>query len=166
MNDTSLMVIVPCDLLEQALDAAAAVGMQDVADELNRILTPPTTQNQITTAVLWRHRERKPGRVWNYTQYKEVAEKAIRLGYEVQGFADPREIERLSEENLHHRNLQIEADDLIKSLRVQLAELQASVREYLRIDGLSVNGSAARNKALTMLHTALATSSEREARHD
>lgn len=76
-----------------------------------------------STAVLWRHRENKPGRVWNYTRYKEVAEKAIGLGHEVQGFGDPREIERLSEENLHYRNLQIEADDLIRSLFAQLAEL-------------------------------------------
>ncbi|MNP34346.1 hypothetical protein D3C76_1276270 [compost metagenome] len=40
MNDTNRMVSVPCELLEQALDAAAACGMQDVADELDRILTP------------------------------------------------------------------------------------------------------------------------------
>lgn len=46
MNDTNRMVSVPCELLEQALDAAAAVGMQDVADELNRILTPTVEQNQ------------------------------------------------------------------------------------------------------------------------
>ncbi|MBI6922208.1 hypothetical protein JET68_25815 [Pseudomonas monteilii] len=42
MNDTNQMVSVPCELLEQALDAAAAAGMQDVADELDRILTPST----------------------------------------------------------------------------------------------------------------------------
>ncbi|MNJ52197.1 hypothetical protein D3C77_475210 [compost metagenome] len=35
---------------------------------------------------------------------------------------DTGEVERLREENLHHRNLQIEAGDLIKSLRAQLAE--------------------------------------------
>lgn len=44
MSNSNQMVSVPCELLEQALDAAAAVGMQDVADELNRILTPPIAQ--------------------------------------------------------------------------------------------------------------------------
>lgn len=38
-------VSVPRELLEQALDAAAAVGMQDVADELDRILTPTTAKS-------------------------------------------------------------------------------------------------------------------------
>ncbi|AYO01077.1 hypothetical protein D8767_19825 [Pseudomonas sp. LTGT-11-2Z] len=45
MNDTNRMVSVPNELLEQALDAAAAVGMQDVADELDRILTPTTAKS-------------------------------------------------------------------------------------------------------------------------
>lgn len=40
----SKLLSVPSELLEQALDAAAAVGMQDVADELDRILTPTTAQ--------------------------------------------------------------------------------------------------------------------------
>lgn len=52
MIDTIQMVSVPCTLLEQALDAAAAVGMQDVADELNRILTPTTTQAAKLTEAL------------------------------------------------------------------------------------------------------------------
>lgn len=34
------MVLAPQDVLEQALDAAAAVGMQDVAEELDRTLPP------------------------------------------------------------------------------------------------------------------------------
>jgi hypothetical protein len=44
-NQPNQVVSVPCELLEQALDAAAAVGMQDVADELDRILTPPTEEH-------------------------------------------------------------------------------------------------------------------------
>lgn len=52
MNDTNRMVSVPCELLEQALDAAAAVGMQDVADELDRILTPTTAKSAELTDVL------------------------------------------------------------------------------------------------------------------
>lgn len=52
MNDTNRMVSVPSELLEQALDAAAAVGMQDVADELDRILTPTTaTSAELTDAL-------------------------------------------------------------------------------------------------------------------
>lgn len=46
MNNTNQMLCVPCELLEQALDAAAAVGMQDVADELDRILTPDQHQGE------------------------------------------------------------------------------------------------------------------------
>lgn len=46
MTSTNQMVIAPRELLEQALDAAAAVGMQDVADELDRILTPKGEQHQ------------------------------------------------------------------------------------------------------------------------
>lgn len=52
MNDTNRMVSVSSELLEQALDAAAAVGMQDVADELDRILTPTTTESAELTNVL------------------------------------------------------------------------------------------------------------------
>ncbi|MBH3307889.1 hypothetical protein I5P84_00285 [Pseudomonas mosselii] len=46
MSQSNQMAYVPHDLLEQALDAAAAVGMQDVADELDRILTPTGEQHQ------------------------------------------------------------------------------------------------------------------------
>ncbi|MBA6089211.1 hypothetical protein [Pseudomonas monteilii] len=52
MNETNRMVSVPCELLEQALDAAAAVGMQEVADELDRILTPTTAEPAELTNVL------------------------------------------------------------------------------------------------------------------
>lgn len=52
MNETNRMVSVPCELPEQALDAAAAVGMQEVADELDRILTPTTAEPAELTNVL------------------------------------------------------------------------------------------------------------------
>lgn len=52
MNDANRMVSVPRELLEQALDAAAAVGMHDVADELDRILTPTTAQTAKLTDAL------------------------------------------------------------------------------------------------------------------
>ncbi|MCA4074584.1 hypothetical protein LD001_04460 [Pseudomonas kurunegalensis] len=52
MNDSNRTVSVPCELLEQALDAAAAIGMQDVADELDRILTPTTTKSAELTDAL------------------------------------------------------------------------------------------------------------------
>lgn len=42
---------------------------------------------------------------------------------------DSVEVARLAEENLQHRNLQIEADDLIKSLRAQLAECDGLLRD-------------------------------------
>lgn len=44
MSHINQMAYAPRELLEQALDAAAAVGMQDVADELDRILTPSIAQ--------------------------------------------------------------------------------------------------------------------------
>ncbi|ORL62414.1 hypothetical protein [Pseudomonas putida] len=170
MNDTNRMVSVPSELLEQALDAAAAVGLQDVADELDRILTPTTRALQISTAALWRHREKIPGRVWNYTKHWKIAEKAIRLGHEVQGFADLHEIERLSEESLHHRNLQIEADDLIKSLRVQLAELKRR-HDGLHRDMLTIasrvvpKGCTVADFATAAIAEALPASEDDEARH-
>jgi hypothetical protein len=40
MKDLKRMVLAPQDVLEHALDAGAAVGIQDVADELDRILPP------------------------------------------------------------------------------------------------------------------------------
>lgn len=52
MKETQQTVSVPRELLEQALDAAAAVGMQDVADELDRILTPTTAQTAKLTDAL------------------------------------------------------------------------------------------------------------------
>jgi hypothetical protein len=42
---------------------------------------------------------------------------------------DSVEVARLAEENLQHRILQIEADDLIKSLRAQLAECDGLLRD-------------------------------------
>lgn len=42
---------------------------------------------------------------------------------------DSVEVARLAEEDLQHRNLQIEADDLIKSLRAQLAERDGLLRD-------------------------------------
>lgn len=45
ISTTPKLLSVPSELLEQALDAAAAVGMQDVVDELDRILTPATAQS-------------------------------------------------------------------------------------------------------------------------
>lgn len=170
MNDTNQMVSVPCELLEQALDAAAAVGMQDVVDELNRILTPSTVVHQLLSAVLWRHRDKKPGRVWNYTEHKEVAEIAIRRGQVVQGFADTCELERLAEANLHHRNLQIEADDLIKSLRDQLAALKQRHdglhRDMLTIASRAVpKGCTVADFAAAAIAEALSASAEREAHH-
>ena len=52
MNETNRMVSVPCELLEQALDAAAAAGMQEVADEMDRLLTPTTAEPAELTNVL------------------------------------------------------------------------------------------------------------------
>ncbi|MCE1114157.1 MULTISPECIES: hypothetical protein [Pseudomonas] len=52
MNNTNQMLCVPRELLEQALDAAAAVGMQDVADELDRILTPTAKQHGVGPVAL------------------------------------------------------------------------------------------------------------------
>ena len=45
MNHINQMAYAPRELLEQALDAAAACGMQDIADELDRILTPTTAKS-------------------------------------------------------------------------------------------------------------------------
>lgn len=46
------LVSVSCELLQQAIDAAAAVGMQDTADQLDRILTPTTAKSAEPTDVL------------------------------------------------------------------------------------------------------------------
>ncbi|MPS98685.1 MAG: hypothetical protein E2581_09310 [Pseudomonas sp.] len=58
-------------------------------------------------------------------------ESAILIGEpDLVGLAvDSVEVARLAEENLQHRNLQIEADDLIKSLRAQLAERDGLLRD-------------------------------------
>ncbi|MFF7108144.1 hypothetical protein [Pseudomonas sichuanensis] len=125
MNDTNQMVSVPSELLEQALDAAAAVGMQDVADELDRILTPKAEQDQ-AKPVAWVIFDN--GFIDDHTTDKDLA-----TGWHEQGLAvcalydhaDSGEVELLRDANLHHRNLQIEADDLIKSLHTQLGERDA-----------------------------------------
>ncbi len=49
---TPKFLSVTSEPLEQALDAAAAVGMQDVADELDRILTPTNAQTSKLTDAL------------------------------------------------------------------------------------------------------------------
>ena len=78
--------------------------------------------------------------------------------------ADPGEVERLRAEirslRQHKTEYMEAAEETRKALLAQLAELESSVREFLRIDGLSVDGSAARNKALKMLAAALSASAE------
>jgi len=78
-----------------------------------------------------------------------------KLGAKLYTRADPGEVERLR----NCLRTEVEAGDSWKreaqEMRARLDELQYSVLEFLRIDGLSVEGSAARNKALTMLHTTL-----------
>ena len=107
----------------------------------------------------------------------EQAEPFIWMSLSSQRQGDPSEVERLlserkrmdaalvacSNERDELRKANTEFEDQVASdfkfiddLRSQLAELQSSVREFLRIDGISVDGSAARNKALTMLNAALA----------
>lgn len=62
------------------------------------------------------------------------------------------EISRLRQ---HKNDYMQAAEETRKALLDQLAELQASVVEFLRLDGLSVDGSTARNKALSRLRAAL-----------
>ncbi|MGV0315186.1 hypothetical protein ACKU3N_004575 [Pseudomonas putida] len=71
----------------------------------------------------------------------------------------PGDFERLRAELVESDHAFVRSRNEAEQLRTQLTNLQSSVREFLRIDGISVDGSAARNKALTMLHGVLATES-------
>lgn len=72
------------------------------------------------------------------------------------------EVARLEEENLQHRNLKIEADDLIKSLRAQLAE-----RDGLLRDCFTAMLKGGYSKPLReRIKTALSGREEREVHHD
>ncbi|MDN5519163.1 hypothetical protein [Pseudomonas sp.] len=73
--------------------------------------------------------------------------------------ADSGEVDRLRAELVDSDRAFVRSRNEAEQLRTQLTNLQSSVREFLRIDGISVDGSAARNKALTMLHGVLATES-------
>lgn len=73
--------------------------------------------------------------------------------------AAPGDVERLRAQLVESDHAFVRSRNEAEQLRTQLTNLQSSVREFLRIDGISVDGSAARNKALTMLHGALATES-------
>lgn len=55
----------------------------------------------------------------------------------------------------HKNDYMQAAEETRKALLDELAELQAAVVEFLRTDGLSAEGSAARNKALSALRAAL-----------
>ncbi|MNJ77198.1 hypothetical protein D3C77_746340 [compost metagenome] len=46
-------------------------------------------------------------------------------------------------------------DPEVEQLRAKLVELRSSVHEFVRIHGLSVDGAAARNKALIELQAAV-----------
>ncbi|MFT8234837.1 hypothetical protein ACLNBI_25240, partial [Pseudomonas guariconensis] len=70
------------------------------------------------------------------------------------------EVERLKSTAEHFTGVSIKAAEEVSRLRAKLIELESSVREFLRIDGLSVDGSAARNKALKMLAATLSASAE------
>ncbi|UVK80728.1 hypothetical protein LOY46_14115 [Pseudomonas sichuanensis] len=168
MNHTNQMAYAPRELLEQALDAAAAVGMQHVADELDRILTPKAEQHQATTGVLWRHREKKPNRVWNYTAHQEIAERATRMGYEVQGFADIREVERWKASAEHFTGVSIKAVEDVNRLRAQLANLKRRHdglhRDMATIAGRDVpKGCTVADYAAAAIADALSASTETSA---
>lgn len=81
----------------------------------------------------------------------------------VYAHADPGEVERLKSTAEHFTGVSIKAAEEVSRLRAKLIELESSVREFLRIDGLSVDGSAARNKALKMLAATLSASAEQSA---
>lgn len=89
---------------------------------------------------------------------------------EVYTHADPGELERLAEANLHLRNLQIEADDLIESLREQLAALKQR-HDGLHRDMLTIASRAVPKRctvadfAAAAIAEALSASAEREAHH-
>ncbi|ERK98707.1 hypothetical protein O999_14665 [Pseudomonas putida LF54] len=75
---------------------------------------------------------------------------------------DSVEVARLAEENLQHRNLQIEADDLIKSLRAKLAE-----RDGLLRDCFTAMLKGGYSKPLReRIKTALSGRAELEAHHE
>lgn len=70
-------------------------------------------------------------------------------------------VARLEEDNLQHRNLQIEADDLIKSLHAQLAE-----RDRLLRDCFTAMLKGGYSKPLReRIKTALSVREEREVQH-
>ncbi|MBH3358810.1 hypothetical protein [Pseudomonas guariconensis] len=76
--------------------------------------------------------------------------------------ADPGEVEHWKSTAEHFSGVSIKAAEEVSRLRAKLTELESSVREFVRIDGLSVDGSAARNKALKMLAATLSPSAELE----
>ncbi|WP_275558874.1 hypothetical protein [Pseudomonas sp. 2(2015)] len=86
--------------------------------------------------VAWRYREHGSGK-WSVTQESPGSWYMGAAGYEIEPLhthADSGEVERL---------------------RAQLARLRSSVHEFVRVLGLSVDGSAARNKALIELRGAV-----------
>ncbi|MCO7594245.1 MULTISPECIES: hypothetical protein [Pseudomonas] len=84
MNNTNQMVRVPCELLEQALDAALATGMQDVADELNRILTPSAKKDKQVEPVAYAlFTENGKIRIWSRNREDVGIENLRKEGQEV-----------------------------------------------------------------------------------
>lgn len=122
--------------LEHALSAVC--GLHDMSTDLIaggvfRQLSELAT-NQLTPVTVWCGQgglyQSKMEAVGNGEQRIECAILIDEL--DLPGLAvDSVEVARLVEENLQHRNLQIEADDLIKSLRAQLAELDWLLRDCL-----------------------------------
>lgn len=135
MNDTNRMVSVPCELLEQALDAAAAVGMQDVADELDRILTPPTEKQQHSKPVAYAvFTDTGNIRIWSRDQHDvglKICEEENKNATALYDHVDPREPERLYAEisslRQHKTDYMEAAEDTRKALIAQLAERDALI---------------------------------------
>lgn len=124
MNDTNQMVYAPRELLEQALDAAASVGMQDVADELDRILTPIAEQYQ--SEPVWYMTEN--GLSATHAKMKALSD---RQGWDTSDYsvplythADTGDVERLVAANTEFSRRHLALLDEIQPLRAQLADLK------------------------------------------
>lgn len=149
MIDTFQMVSVPCELLEQALDAAAAVGMQDVADELNRLLNPSTEHQGEPVAYQWRRKTVRVDSQWDHwvdctdEDYRKTIDNPgptsrgiIREARKLYTHADPGEVERLRAENEQLREVIKHSDanilrqsQRIDNLRREVAELRAQAAQ-------------------------------------
>ncbi|WP_028941774.1 hypothetical protein [Pseudomonas vranovensis] len=155
-SNTEQMVSVPRELLERCDFGRNTATALAALPELRAILAKPAAQHQSEPVFM----VRSHGSCCWEESNGEGLDIALSMPdeYEVRKFyLHPPTSDGFSAGDMADQGAKAFAarDPEVEQLRAKLVELRSSVHEFVRIHGLSVDGAAARNKALIELQAAV-----------